>query len=286
MSSIAVGTADPVAGRLRVAPLKTAWLLLMAAGTAAALRGPWEPLPILASAALTAVLLCAGHSVGLHRAIIHRAWIPPDWLRDRLAWMATLAGLGGPLELARYHEIRDWAQRAPACHPHFGHRGSVLGDVVRQLTCEVVLDRPPAHIPLVAQLRLIRPLRDLQRTWMAQQLWIALPAAFLGGWTWFLWLVPVRVFVGLVMHQVVGHLAHRVGHQHGVKPGRSTQGYNVPVLGVLSFGEGWHNNHHQHPESARLGLAPGEWDAGWLLICALRRMGLARGVQEARITRG
>ena len=97
------------------------------------------------------------------------------------------------------------------------------------------------------------------------------------------WVVCVRVLVSVVMHQVVGHLCHNhdYGYQHAHQLGASTQGFNNRALGMLSMGEGWHNNHHLFPNSARIGLARHEFDPGWWFICALRRVGLAFDVNEA-----
>jgi stearoyl-CoA desaturase (delta-9 desaturase) len=54
-------------------------------------------------------------------------------------------------------------------------------------------------------------------------------------------------------------------------------------VALLSFGEGWHNNHHAHPTSARHGLAWYELDLNWIGISALRMVGLAWDVKVARI---
>ena len=47
------------------------------------------------------------------------------------------------------------------------------------------------------------------------------------------------------------------------------------------MGEGWHNNHHTWPRSAKLGVAPGELDPGWLFVRLLERAGLATDVLVA-----
>jgi stearoyl-CoA desaturase (delta-9 desaturase) len=54
-------------------------------------------------------------------------------------------------------------------------------------------------------------------------------------------------------------------------------------VAILTFGEGWHNNHHAHPQSARHGLAWYEFDLNWYGICALRRLGLAWDVKAPRL---
>ena len=53
-------------------------------------------------------------------------------------------------------------------------------------------------------------------------------------------------------------------------------------MALLSFGEGWHNNHHAHPASARHGLRWFELDITWLHIRLLRRLRLAHRIRQAR----
>ena len=60
----------------------------------------------------------------------------------------------------------------------------------------------------------------------------------------------------------------------------------VPVwlrVAALSFGEGWHNNHHAHPTSARHGLAWYEFDLNWIMISLMRMFGLAWDIKVAKI---
>jgi len=54
-------------------------------------------------------------------------------------------------------------------------------------------------------------------------------------------------------------------------------------VAALSFGEGWHNNHHAHPTSARHGLAWYEVDITWMEINLLKRLGIAKAVKVAKI---
>ena len=84
----------------------------------------------------------------------------------------------------------------------------------------------------------------------------------------------MRLFVSLTGHWLVGYLAHNRGARTWHITNAAVQGYNVPGFGLVTMGESWHNNHHAFPESARLGLAPGEWDPGWLVLRILRRAGL------------
>ena len=55
-------------------------------------------------------------------------------------------------------------------------------------------------------------------------------------------------------------------------------------VALITFGEGWPNNHHAHPASARHGLAWYEFDLSWMQIRALEFLGLAKAIREAKIT--
>jgi stearoyl-CoA desaturase (delta-9 desaturase) len=55
-------------------------------------------------------------------------------------------------------------------------------------------------------------------------------------------------------------------------------------VAMITFGEGWHNNHHAHPASARHGLAWYEFDLSWMQIKVLGFLGLAKAIREAKIT--
>ena len=98
---------------------------------------------------------------------------------------------------------------------------------------------------------------------------------WVGGWQFVCWGVGARVAACNVGHWLVGHFAHRRGYRPFHVPGASVQGCNVRFCALLTMGESWHNNHHAFPGSARLGLAPGQWDPGWWLLKAFERVGWA-----------
>jgi stearoyl-CoA desaturase (delta-9 desaturase) len=271
---IAEAESDPVNGQIRWAPAKSLWIGSITAG--ALVLGPlffsWSAFALfLATSAMT---LCFGHSVGMHRRLIHGSFQCPLWLEYVCVYLGVLVGMAGPIGMIRVHDMRDWAQRQAACHDYFAHRAGFWLDGWRQLHCALWLERPPAF-QLEPRLAGDRVYAFLERSWMWQQLpWAALFFA-LGGPSWVVWGVCMRVTVCITGHWLVGHFAHRQGDQSFVVEGASVQGYNVRMAGLISMGESWHNNHHAFPGSARIGLHPGEVDLGWLLICAFGRIGLA-----------
>jgi sn-1 stearoyl-lipid 9-desaturase len=102
----------------------------------------------------------------------------------------------------------------------------------------------------------------------------------IGGLPWLLWGVFARVVVGLHATWMVNSVTHVWGSRRFVTKDMST---NNLFVALLTFGEGWHNNHHAHPVSARHGLKWYEIDINWYGIWALKKMGLARHVYKIRL---
>lgn len=265
---------DPVAGEVRWAPVKSLWIGSMTAATL--LISPfyftWGAFCLFI--ATCAVTLCAGHSVGMHRRLIHNSFECPFWLEGLCVYLGVLVGMAGPVGMIRIHDMRDWAQRQPACHPFFGHRASIWKDAWHQLHCELRLERPP-QFRLESRIANSISYHWMERTWMAQQLPWAILFYWAGGLPWMLWGICARVTVCVTGHWLVGHFAHRDGEQTWIVEGASVQGYDVVIAGLISMGESWHNNHHAFPGSARLGLEPGQVDLGWCFLLTLQRLGLA-----------
>jgi stearoyl-CoA desaturase (delta-9 desaturase) len=265
-------------GRIVWAPAKSLWYFAHAGlGLAGVVLYPrWDA--ALVFLALSGVTLCAGHSVGMHRLLIHRSFVAPIWVEHILVWLGTLVGMTGPFGMIRTHDMRDWHQRQTVCPPHPSHGAGFWRDAWWQLHCEFRLARPPRFEiePRVANDRFYR---FLERSWMLQQLPVAAALWGLGGWAWVLWGISLRIFVSLSGHWLVGHFAHRTGAQGWRIEGLPVQGYNLPGLGLLTFGENWHGNHHAFPHSAQMGVEPGQADPGHVLIRVMESLKLARDVK-------
>src|SRR5689334_18955196 len=160
---------DANAGTVRWKPAKSVWVAAMT--LAALVGGPltftWSALALFVMT--TATTVCLGHSLGMHRRLIHRAYDCPKWLEHLFVYLGTLVGMAGPFGMIRQHDIRDWAQRRARCHAYLAHRSSLLRDGWWQLHCELQLTHPPE---LVIERRVAqdRFYQLIDRTWMAQQL--------------------------------------------------------------------------------------------------------------------
>jgi stearoyl-CoA desaturase (delta-9 desaturase) len=260
-------------GIVRWSPVKSLWWSAMAATTliGGALTFRW-PL-LLLFLAMTALVLLFGHSLGSHRKLIHDSFQCPRWLEYALVYSGVQVGLGGPIGLLRQHELRDYAQRQHDCHAYLRHGSSFWADGWWQLHCELTLRHTP-HIAVEA--RIVDDLfyRFLERTWMLQQLPLALVLYLCCGWGGVVWGVSARITACVAGHWLIGYFAHNRGGMHHHVDGAAVQGHNIALTSLLTMGECWHNNHHAFPGSARLGWMPGEWDPGWWTLVALNKMGL------------
>ncbi|MGE8498892.1 MAG: acyl-CoA desaturase [Pseudomonas sp.] len=260
-------------GKVRYSPLKSLWLTGM--GLAALVGGvatfSWAAFAVFLLATGTVLLL--GHSLGSHRKLIHDSYQCPKWLEYTLVYLGVQVGLAGPLGLLRQHDLRDYAQRLPECHDYLRHGSSFWLDGWWQLHCDLELDNPPA-LELEERIANDRFYQFLERTWMLQQLLPAAALYLIGGWGFVFWGVCARVTAGVVGHWLIGYFAHNDGHMHYRVNGAAVQGRNIRYTSLLTMGESWHNNHHAFPGSARLGLFPGEWDPGWWMLVALKKLGL------------
>ncbi len=265
---------EPHTGRVRWQPIKSIWIGAMS--LCALALGPlfftWGA--FAAFLGLCAITLCGGHSVGMHRRLIHNSFECPLWLEYFLVYLGVLVGMAGPIGMMRQHDLRDWAQRQSACHDYLCHRRGFWRDAFWQLHCELKLEHPP-NFALEPRIANDHVYDWMERTWMLQQVPLALLLLVLGGWPWVVWGIAARVSVCVTGHWLIGHFAHREGPQTWIVDGACVQGFDVPIAALLSMGESWHNNHHAYPGSARLGLLPDQPDPGWRLIRALEFFGLA-----------
>jgi stearoyl-CoA desaturase (delta-9 desaturase) len=184
-----------------------------------------------------------------------------------------------------YH--RHWAHPEPEIHDIFYHRRPLIVDAWWQLTSRFEFSHPPRFV-IEEEFARDGFYRWLERTWMLQQLPLTALLYAGGGWSWVVWGIPVRICVSVIGHWVVTYLTHNPGPGRWHVHGAGVQATDLPGFGLITMGECWHNNHHAFPESARIGLRPGERDPSWAVIRALQRLGLVTrvGVPRPETERG
>lgn len=231
----------------------------------------------------TYLTLLIGHSVGMHRMLIHRAFRCGKPLERLLIYIGVIVGVAGPLGIIKVHDMRDWAQRQARCHDFFAHRRGLLRDLSWQLFYRFCFERPPV-LNIEPRIAADPFYRFLEATWRWQQVPVAVVLFLIGGWPWVVWGVAVRVIVSTAGHWTITYFCHNPGAGRWTVKGAYVQASDLPGLGLLTYGECWHNNHHAFPESARIGLEPGQTDPGWIVIRGLERAGLVWNVGTPRDT--
>jgi stearoyl-CoA desaturase (delta-9 desaturase) len=190
----------------------------------------------------------------------------------------SLALEGGPIFwVATHRQHHQTADKEG--DPHSPRDGSFWAHMGWILTGRTMRRNEKELLPYVPELR-----KDRFHAWISRWHWV--PTAVLGvaifavgGWRFLLWGIFFRTVLGLHSTWLVNSATHMWGRQRFATPDDSRNSFWVALL---TFGEGWHNNHHAHPQSARHGMAWYEIDLNWYGILVLRLVGLARDVKTFR----
>ena len=216
-----------------------------------------------------------GIGMGFHRLLTHRGYKTPKWVEYFLTVCGTLALEGGQINWVVTHRIhhantdREGDPHTPRDGRWWAHMGWILRGRAQQHSDIVLwryapdLMKDPVH-------------RFINRFYYAPLVISGLILLAVGGWPMVMWGVFLRVTFGLHATWLVNSATHLWGSQRFQTGDDST---NSLWVALMTFGEGWHNNHHAHPTSARHGLAWYELDINWLGIRALQLMGLAQSVK-------
>jgi stearoyl-CoA desaturase (Delta-9 desaturase) len=231
------------------------------------------------------ITTATGVTVGYHRLFTHKAFETTAPVKFVLAVLGAMAVEGPVLKWAalhrRHHQLSDNEGDPHSPHHHApGIRGVLVGFWHAHVGW--IFDRDPANLSrYVPDLLADRVVRAVSITWTLWTVVGLLIPTILGGlitltWTGallgFLWGGLLRVFL---VHHVTWSI-NSVCHIWGTRPFRShDESRNNFVFGVIGLGEGWHNNHHAFPASARHGLRWWEFDFSYWLIRGLAMIGLA-----------
>jgi fatty-acid desaturase len=234
---------------------------------------------ILAAVIMWYVAGSLGIGMAYHRLLTHRGYKTTKPIEYLLTLCGTLALEGGPIFWVATHRIhhqysdKDGDPHSPREGTYWAHMGWIFTgqamhhetDVLRRYVPD--LSKDPFHVALT------------KWHWIPQVV-VGLAFLAIGGWTYVLWAVFFRTVVGLHATWLVNSATHLWGSRRFKTRDDSTNNWWVALL---TFGEGWHNNHHAHPVSARHGLAWYEVDVNWVGIRFLQMLGLAWDVKVAKL---
>ena len=217
---------------------------------------------------------CLGITLSYHRNLSHKSFTLPKWLEYTLAYCGAQAWQGDPMEWVSTHRYHHLHCETPL-DPHtiyegfwWSHIGWLMDWKVTerrtgdQTNAKEMQDQPfYTHMQkhyswhVAGSLALLFALGGL-------------PALVWGGCVRICWVWHVTWFVNSA--------SHVWGNQDFATGDHSRNNWWV---GLLAFGEGWHNNHHAFDFSARHGLRAKQFDMTWIIVRALQYLGLATKVR-------
>ncbi len=224
------------------------------------------------------ITACLGVTLGYHRLLSHRAFRVPRWLERFFATCGALSCQHGPIDWVGLHRHHHKFSDTDADH-HNSKKGfwwSHMGWMFESIPAMRAVPRLTGDLSI-----------DPYYCWLNKNfLLLQIPLGILlfciginsgvGGWSMVLWGIPLR----LVFVYHVTWLVNSATHRWGDVVFESGDGSkNNPWVAALTFGEGWHNNHHAFPHSARQGIYPGQVDLTWQHIRLLRTLGLATKIK-------
>jgi len=241
-------------------------------GTAVAIGLLWQRAvhwPDLALFAIMYSLVMLGVTVGFHRMLSHCSFRPHPLVKATLLVLGSMAGQGGALEWAATH--RKHHRRADGVgDPHSPVEGLAHAHI--GWLFKNGMANPNIYCRHLLQDRMVVFISYTFAVWVVLGLLVPF---LIAGWTGLLWGGLVRMF--LVNHVIWS--VNSIGHAFGRRDFETRdESHNVLFLGLLGFGEGWHNNHHAFPRSAFHGLRRWQLDLSGCFISILERLGLARDV--------
>jgi fatty-acid desaturase len=234
---------------------------------------------LIVAVALHVIAINVGIGMGYHRLLTHRGYQVPRCVEHLLAVCATLSLEGGPLVWVTTHRVHHRHTDRPG-DPHSPHEGgwwSHAGWVIHGAGANA----EPALLAKYAP-DLIKD--DFYR-WLNRYHWVPLTLLgfvllAVGGWRLVLWGIFLRVTLGLHATWLVNSATHMWGSRRFETRDDSRNSWWVALL---TGGEGWHNNHHAYPVSARHGLAWYEFDPNYYGIWIMGQLGLATKINALTV---
>jgi stearoyl-CoA desaturase (delta-9 desaturase) len=216
-----------------------------------------------------------GIGMGFHRLLTHRGYKTPKAVEYFLTVCGLLTLEGGAIDWVATHRIHHAHTETPH-DPHtprdgklWAHMGWIFTGTAQQHG-EAVLRRYTPDL-----------MKDPVHVWLNRFFYVPVIALGLlllaiGGWPLLFWGMFLRTTVGLHATWLVNSATHLWGSRRFETTDDSTNSWWVAFL---TFGEGWHNNHHAHPVAARHGLRWYEIDVNWYGIRTLQLLGLAKDIK-------
>jgi sn-2 palmitoyl-lipid 9-desaturase len=216
-----------------------------------------------------------GICLGYHRLLSHRSFQVPKWLEYTIATLGAMAIQGGPIFWIsghrQHHAFTEHAEK----DPYSAQRGFWWSHMLWILYPRPEFFDAKIYQSFAPDLMRQPFYRWLDRNFLLLQVPLGIVLYALGGWSFVIYGIAVRSV--LLWHST--WLVNSAAHLEGYRTFESDDGArNSWLVSLLTYGEGWHNNHHAHPRVAKSGFRWWEIDMTWWAIATLQKLGLATKV--------
>ncbi|MEO1374020.1 MAG: fatty acid desaturase [Cyanobacteria bacterium J06635_10] len=216
-----------------------------------------------------------GICLGYHRILSHRSLEVPKWLEYAIAIIGALAMQGGPIFWVSGHRLHHAYTEDEDKDPYSAKRGFWWSHMLWMFY-------PRAEFFEYEKFKKYAPdlARDpfypwLNRYFLFLQIPLAVLLYVLGGWSFVIYGLFLRAVLLWHSTWLINSATHIRGYRTFDSDDNSR---NLWWAAILTYGEGWHNNHHAHPKVAKAGLRWWEIDVTWWAIQVLQTLGLAKKV--------
>jgi fatty-acid desaturase len=217
---------------------------------------------------------CIGITLGFHRLVSHRSFEAPKWLEYFLVFCGSLACEGGPIQWVGLHRIHHKFSDHDG-DPHDSNEGFWWSHMGWMLVQNPANDLVPKYTKDIQDDAFYK---FCDKYFIPIQVVLGLLLFWWGGWSFVVWGIFLRLVAVFHVTWFVNSATHKFGY---VSHESNDHSRNCWWVALLTFGEGWHNNHHAYQYSARHGLQWWEIDLTWFTIKFLSALGLAKNIKLA-----
>lgn len=230
----------------------------------------------IAAAIIAYVTGALGITLCYHRTLSHRSVRLRKPVEYATAVLGTLAFQGDPISWVATHRVHH-AHSDQHGDPHSTRLGFSWAHIEWLFKPNPNIPKTPEEYQKYCPDLWSDPFyRGLHRLHLPLQFVLAGMLYAIGGWPFVIWGIFGRLVFAYHTTWLVNSATHMFGYRTFKTTDRSTNSWWVALL---SFGEGWHNNHHAFPYSARHGIAWYEFDVTWWTIRLLWVLRLADKVR-------
>lgn len=241
-----------------------------------------------------------GASIGYHRILTHKSAVLPKWLEYTIVFLGLPAGT--PVQWVGNHRAHHKFTDKKG-DPHspllsgfwYAHCGWYIG-TNNKILCLLYTLAGPLRMFIDS---FIRPRSNLQYNAYAKDIekhsfyrFLSNPWAYNGilliylfalialFWSQWEWQGIIALWLSLIIVYNLGDAVNSFGHLYGKRKSDSNARNNM-ILGWLSFGDGWHANHHQKPSAARHGMNKSQFDLSHLILTFFKKIKLVSKIQDS-----